>query len=334
MNGWTEDGLVSAWRALAHQEAGEDWRFVHLTGMGAVSIEAGCHFPLGREALIVSFPGSWPVNPERLPEGKGFDVSCIEGQNVFVGKTAIALVRRPEGSPEIFAIMVVDVLRTLEVVAGAANRDIMEAFLERVREWQAFMTRTHRPLSPDAQIGLLGELWMLRLLADTSLGSGALDCWHGPLRAAQDFHVRGGAIEVKSTVRAGSFLARINSIEQLDSDRAPIFLCALRFEESTDGISLVNLVSELRVRFEQAGVQRAFEALLMVMGYLNEHTPLYGRTFVLKDVKAFRSEGDMPRLTRNTLPAAIRSAAYVLDLDALEVPSIGLPELINEFGLD
>lgn len=334
MSGWTEEGLARAWRALARQEAGEDWRFVHLTGMGAVSVEAGCHFPLGREALIVSFPGSWPVNPARLPEGKGFDVACIEGQTVFAGKTAIALIRRPEGSPDIFAIMVVDILRTLEAAAGTADRDVMEVFLERVREWQAFMARTHRPLSSDAQIGLLGELWMLRLLANTSLGAGALDCWQGPLRAAQDFHVRGGAIEVKSTVRTGSFLARINSIEQLDGDRAPIFLFAFRFEENTDGISLVGLVSELRERFGLAGVQRGFEALLMVMGYLDEHAPLYGRTLTLKDARAFRSEGDMPRLTRAALPAAVRSAAYVLDLDALEVPSVGFAELINEFGLD
>lgn len=334
MTGWTEEGLERAWRALARQEAGEDWRFVHLTEMGAVSVEAGCHFPLGREALIVSFPSSWSVNSARLPEGKGFDVAVIEGQTVVAGKTAIALVRRPSGSPDIFAIMVVDVLRTLEVAANAANRDVIEAFLERVREWQAFMARTHRPLSPDAQIGLLGELWILRMLADTSLGVGALDCWQGPLRAAQDFHIRGGAIEVKSTVRTGSFLARINSIEQLDSTRDPIVLCGLRFEEKTDGISLVDIVSELREKFKDAGVQRGFEALLMVMGYLDEHAPLYGRTLILKDARGFRSEGHMPRLTRADLPVAIRSAAYVLDLDALEVPSITVPDLINQFGLD
>ena len=88
MIGWTEDGLARAWRALARQEASEDWRFVHLTGIGAVSVEAGCQFPLGREALIVSFPSSWSVNPARLPEGKGFDVAIIEGQTVVVGKTA------------------------------------------------------------------------------------------------------------------------------------------------------------------------------------------------------------------------------------------------------
>lgn len=334
MSGWTEEGLTRAWRALAQQEAAEDWRFVHLTRMGAVSVEAGCHFPLAREALIVSFLGSSPVDAARLPEGKGFDVTSIAGQTIFTGKTAIALVRRPEGSPDIFAIMVVDVLRTLELSAANASKDVMEAFLERVREWQAFMARTQRPLSPDAQIGLFGELWILRLLIDTSLGAGALNCWQGPLRAAQDFHVRAGAIEVKSTVRTGSFLARINSIEQLDDEREPLFLCALRFEENADGVSLVDLVAELREKFRLAGVQRAFEALLMVTGYLDEHAALYGRTLILKDSKAIPVEGDMPRLTRTVLPAAIRSAAYVIDIDALEVPYAGMPELIIAFGLE
>lgn len=334
MTGWTEEGLEHAWRALARQQASEDWRYLHLTDIGAVSVEAGCHFPLGREALIVSFPSSRSVNSARLPEGKGFDVTIIEGQTIVAGKTAIALVRRSEGSPEIFAIMVIDILRALEVAANKANRDVIEAFVERVREWQTFMARTHRPLSSDAQIGLLGELWVLRLLADTSLGPGALDSWQGPLRAAQDFHVRGGAIEVKSTVRAGSFLARINSIEQLDGTRGPIFLCGLRFEEITDGFSLVDLVSELRERFKHAGVQRSFEALLMVIGYLDEHAPLYGRTLTLREGKVFRSEDDMPRLMRASLPVAIRSAAYVLDLDALEVASVDIDELINELGLN
>ncbi|MDO9520105.1 MAG: PD-(D/E)XK motif protein [Pseudohongiella sp.] len=334
MTGWTEEGLAHAWRALAKQEAGENWRIVHLISWGAISVDAGCHFPIGREALIVSFAGSLPANPVRLPEGKGFDVTTIENQTIFSGKTAIALVRKPEGHPDIFAIMVVDVLRALERNLGNTNHDALDSFLKRVKEWQAFMARTHRPLTTDAQIGLFGELWMLKQLANTSLGVGALECWHGPLRAAQDFHVNGSAIEVKSTIRKASFIARINSIEQLDNCNIDVFLCAFRFEESIDGVSLVNLVSELRVKFGLARQQRSFEALLMVAGYIDEHSALYGRGLILKDAKVYRSEGDMPRLTRANLPAQIRSAAYLLDLDALEIPSIGLFDLINELGLN
>jgi hypothetical protein len=334
MGGWTEEGLARAWRALASQQAEEDWRFVHLTKIGSVSVEAGCRFPVGREALLFSFPGSWPVNPARLPEGKGFDVARIEGQAVHEGQTAIALIRRPEGSPDIFAIMAVNVLQALKAASVTENLNVMDAFLEQVQEWQAFMARTHRPLSSDAQVGLLGELWMLRLLVSSSLSVSALDCWQGPLRAAQDFHVRDGSIEVKSTVRTGSFLARINSIEQLDCDREPAFLCALRFEENTDGVSLVGLVAELRTSFADAGLRRSFEALLMVAGYLDEHAQLYDRPMTLKNAKAFLSKGDMPRITRAALPAAVRSATYVLDLDALDVPSLQLSQLLQTFGLN
>lgn len=333
MTGWTEEGLANAWRALAQPVSGEDLRFVHLTRMDEVSVEAGCHFPAGREALIVTFPNSWLVKPAHLPEGKGFDVTRIDGQAAFFGRIAISLVRRTEGSPEIFAIMAVDVLRILESAAIATNRDLLKAFLARVKEWQTFMARTQRPLSFDAQLGLFGELWMLRVLTETSLGAAALDCWQGPLRAAQDFHVSGGAFEVKSTIRTGAFLARINSIEQLDGDRSPLFLAALRFEENPEGLSLVGLVDILRDYFKGAGVHRGFEALLMVMGYLDEHAPHYERLLVLKDAKAFLADADnMPRLTRAVVPAAVRSAAYILDIDALEVPSIGIPSLLQKFG--
>lgn len=332
MIGWNEEDVIRAWRALDRPEANEDWRFVHLVSFDEVSVEAGCHFPDRREALIVSFPGVSPVDRARLPEGKGFDVTSIESHTIFAGRTAIALIRSSEGSPEIFAVMVVDVLRSLEFAIAARNDKGIDVFLDRVREWQVFMTRKQRPLSVDAQTGLMGELWILRMLVDGPFGAGALDCWQGPLRAAQDFHVRGGAIEVKSTVRTGTFLARINSIEQLDGERSPLFLCGLRFEESGDGKSLVELVEELRGRFILSGTARAFDALLMVMGYLDDHAALYARLLVMKESKVFLSGGSMPRLVRASLPAALRSANYVLDLDALEVPSRNVEDMLLAIG--
>ncbi|ESX31583.1 MULTISPECIES: PD-(D/E)XK motif protein [unclassified Mesorhizobium] len=333
MLGWTEEGLAKSWRALAKQESNEDWRFVHMTSLGEVSIEAGCYFPAGREALIVAFPRSWPIDSARLPEGAGFDVVLVTDRAAFSGRTAIALVRRAEGAPDIFAAMTVNVLRALERTAGGNAQTVVDAFIERVAEWQAFMARRHRPLSPEAQVGLMGELWMLNRLLDSSLGQDALHCWLGPMRAAQDFHIRGGALEVKSTAGGGGFLARINSIEQLDTDRAPLILGALRFEERDDGQSLVDVVKRLRDRLIETGHRRTFDALLLILGYLDEHAQHYGRVLALKEVGAFLATDDMPRLRRANLPAAIRSAAYVLDLDALNVPALAFTDVLNAFEL-
>lgn len=333
MTGWTENGLARAWRALTSQSASEDWRFVHLTKIGNLSIEAGCKFPHAREALIIVFSEILPVKSERFPEGNGFDIIKIDEPNIFTGKTALAIVRRPEGSPEIFTLISVDLLRTLETAIIAHQICIIEIFFERVREWQTFLAQANRPLSDEAQIGLLGELWMLNSLTRSSLKTRAIDCWRGPLRAAQDFHISTGAIEVKSTVRTGEFLVKINSIEQLDSDRSPIFLCGFRFEQCSNGVSLASLVSRLREIFSRSGTPMTFEALLLVMGYKEEHSSHYQRTFVLKEAKAFLSDEKMPRLSRSIVPEAIRSASYVLNLNAIAIPSINLTELLEEFEL-
>jgi len=334
MTGWTEEGIITAWRALSRQEGAEIWRFVHLSNLGSVSVEAGCHFPLGREALIVSFPDVGHLDSAKLPEGKGFDVTTIEGQTIFSECTAVALTRQPEGPFDIFAIMVVDVLRLLEADKSETDKAKLTIFLDRVKAWQEFMAKGRRPLSPDAQIGLLGELWMLRLLLDSSLGFAALDCWQGPMRAAQDFHIAGGALEVKSTVQKNSFLAKINSIDQLDCERSPLYLCALRFSEDEEGISLIDIVQELRELFRSDGRERAFNAPLMLSGYLDEHSTFYARKVNLKKSWAILVSDDMPRLTRALLPVEIRSARYVLDLDAIQTPSIELTRITAELGLE
>lgn len=334
MTGWTEEGLIRSWRALAKQDGDEKARYVHLTKIGDISVEAGCHFPLGQEGLVFCFPRAQSIDTARLPEGKGFDVSIADQDGSHFGATSIALIRKSEGSPDIFALLAVDILRTLEIAFDDGTQDVLEAFFERLKEWQGFMSRTQRPLSPDAQLGLLGELWFLNALAQTSLENRALDCWQGPLRAAQDFRINGGAAEIKSTLKTGSFVARINSIEQLDGAASPLYLCGLRFEEKSDGVSLVSLVAELRSKFQSAGAQRGFNALLMVAGYLDEHHHLYDRAVSLKETKIFRVEGDVPRLIRTQLPSAIRSARYDLDLDAIESPSCELEDVFTAFGLD
>ncbi len=333
MPGWTEDGLMQAWRALAHQEGDEDWRVVHLTNIGEVAFEAGCHFPHAYEALVVSFPGTVSVDAPKLPQGKGFDVVEMNDATDLSERTTIALVRRPEGSLDIFATIVVDVLRTLSTIPTASIA-LLDALLERVREWQNFMSKSHRPLSLESQTGLFGELRMLQTLLLSRLGTASLDTWQGPVRAAQDFHIGAGAIEVKSTTQVAKFLARINSIEQLDSDRFPSFLAAFRFEEDPAGTSLTELVAELRAAFAEAGLHRGFDALLMVMGYLDEHAPVYSRLLVTKQVRVFPVNGEMPRLERGKLPAAIRTAVYVLDLDGMEIEPLELPQLLNAFGLN
>ena len=97
MTGWTEEGLISSWRALASQQDNEEWRLVNLTNIDQVAVQAGRHFPDSREALVIAFPAGWLGRLSGLPDGKGFEVALIEGHPSFHGKDVIALIRRLEG---------------------------------------------------------------------------------------------------------------------------------------------------------------------------------------------------------------------------------------------
>jgi Putative PD-(D/E)XK family member, (DUF4420) len=333
MTGWTEEGLLRSWRALARQTDTANWQLVHLTDVGAVAVEAGCQFPGGREAVVVSFPHKALPGPGGLPDGQGFDVLTVHDERLFGDRTAIALVRRAEGSLDIFTVMTADVLRCLDAAGTTNSRELAQLFIGRVEDWQTFMARKRRPLSPENQLGLMGEMWFLDRLRRTSLGHAALDCWQGPLHAPQDFYIGGGAVEIKSSLAGGTFLAKINSIEQLDTERNPAFLAGLRFEVADDGTDLVGMIEHLRESMALAGLLRVFEGLLLVSGYQDEHSEHYRRKLRLVEGRAFKVDDGFPCLRRATVPVQIRKVVYTLDIDALEQPPLKFDEILSTFGL-
>mgnify|MGYP001627775760 CR=1 FL=1 len=330
---WSEEGLARTWRALKVVED-EEWALSPLHRSGSVVFHAGRSFPGSREAIVVDFPQGTFKQADRLPGGGGFDVMRLPRREGDEGREAIALVRLLDGSHELFSLMAVNVLRHLEHLGGVTPRAILDAFFVRVREWQEFMANQRRkPLSTEAQAGLMGELVILERLIDHA-GSAlvALDSWQGPLKAAQDFHVESGAIEVKSTARAQGFIARINSIDQLDCERWPMFLCAMRFTEDEAGETLTQCVNRLREAMEGSGVRKQFDALLLLSRYLDDHADRYTRKLLAGDMLCFPVTDSFPCLRRATLPGQIRNAQYDLDIEGLDADPISMDTMFLHLG--
>jgi hypothetical protein len=286
-----------------------------------------------REALIVSFPETALPALGGLPDGRGFDVVTVRGDGAFLDRAAIALVRRAEGSLDIFSIMASDVLRFLEATRSSNSRELAEAFVGRVGDWQSFMARKRRPLSPQAQLGLMGELFFLDALIQSRLGAAAIDCWQGPLHSAQDFLIGSGAVEIKSSITGSRFLAKINGLEQLDADKNPLFLVALRFEVADDGSDLVEAVLGLRQRMAEAGMSRMLEALLLLSGYEDDHADHYRRKLRQTEARSFMVDDGFPCLRRGEVPPEVRRVTYQLDVDALSQPWQSLDETMKQLGL-
>lgn len=333
MTGWTEEDLTRAWRALGMRHGDEEWRLVNLTTINLVSVQAGRHFPDSREALIVAFPVGWLGKLPGLPNGKGFEAALIEGHPSFERKDVIALIRKLEGAFDIFAIMVVDLLQYLENTNAKDPKTLVSGFLQRVRDWQNFMSRGVKPLSFEAQAGLYGELITLQMLCEIMPGGSAFDAWKGPMHAAQDFHLGSGALEVKTTSTTDVFKARINSIEQLDSDRQPMFLGAVRLKEDAEGKSLNTLVEQLREVADTRARRRSFEALLIMAGYYDEHASNYERSLSVDELRCFNVNAEFPVLRRINLPIQITAAHYTLDLSAISQADIEMGAALKALGI-
>lgn len=327
--------LTAAWRALAAESSGpnEGWRSITLANRPGMTLLAGIRFPALEEALLAGFPRA-ALPPGALPEGRGFSVESIPAVANVTGRDWLALTRVPAASLELFGAMAEDVTALVVRAPQASEAGLAQLFLNRIRAWQAFMSRAGDDrLEPEQELGLIGELAVLEALLDG--GVKALDAvvaWQGPLDGLQDFQLGSGALEVKTTIAASGFRVRISSLEQLDDALlAPLFLAAVRATLNTAGETLPERLGRLRNRFAGEAAS-AFNRRLLQAGYLDAHADSYDRRIVTQVPRLLPVVGDLPRLRRTDLPPAIRAAEYEVDLDMVATMPVTILDMLNQLG--
>ena len=330
------DDLGAAWRALLGGSEGEGWKTIPITSSGPCSLLAGRHFPGDKEALLVGFSDIRAIPESHLPQGNGFEVACLTADPTGGDRLWVALARRTDGSPELFAMMAKDLLALLD--GGApSERGMLHGFLSRVRAWQEFMDR-HKEglLSPDAELGLFGELIAIDHFLDAGIPEKhVIDAWQGPLDGLQDFSLGGGGIEVKSTLSVRGFTATISSLEQLDDSLCqPLFLAAVRIRLDTAGLTLPAMSNAIRERLlDNVATLDLFEARLMQAGFLRAAAERYTRRFRHVSTAFLAVDDNFPRLTRAHVDPAIRRARYEVDLEVSGAPDIGLAHALEALGM-
>ena len=310
------DEFIAAWEALSGSEVEVGWRGIPIASAGASDLLAARRFPGNEEALLARFPSARPCSSDRLPDGKGFEV--VRADPFGDGMTWIALSRKESGSLELFAEMVGDVAGAMDAAAPQGEQAVLKTMLRRVRMWQQFMSRGMGPLSPEAELGLAGELLFITLLLDAGVShESVLGGWVGPDGAPQDFVLGGGAIEVKATMSSSGFPVRIGSLEQLDDAVAsPLFLAAIRFALGEGGATLPEMVAEVELRLEgEPGAVDLLRERLMAAGYLESHASGYSRRFEQKDKRVLSVSEGFPRLTHGVVPVGVTRAIYEINLD-------------------
>lgn len=327
------DEILLAWTALSGMVGEDGWRSISITPVGTCTLMAGRRFPGNEEALLAGFSSTSLPRAEKLPEGKGFEVTRADPHGD--GKTWLALTRKESGSIELFADMVVDVAEAMDSVAGDGEEFLLRTMLGRVRSWQEFMRTGAQTLSSEAEIGLIGELvFLLSLLEANVPASHAVEAWMGPLDGIQDFEIGTGAVEVKATLSSSGFPAKIGSLEQLDDSlRQPLFIAAVRFTQSVSGKNLPEFVQNLRSKIKKdQEAERIFSDRLRLAGYFDGHSGRYPRRFSVEDMRVVEVEGTFPRLIPGNVPNGIRWVMYEVDLDRVSSENVDVVDVLKKMG--
>lgn len=323
-----------AWNSLRDSADASGWRSISIATVGTCFLRAGLSFPEKNEALLASFSSSAIPIGEKLPDGQGFAVSRVEPCED--GLTWLALTRSSYGSLELFAAMVADVSNTMEIESGVDETRLLKVFLGRIRAWQEFMRKGAQALSPESEIGLVGELTVLRVVIDAGVSPAtAIESWVGPLDGVQDFELGTGSLEVKTTLSATGFTAKIGSLEQLDDSlRQPLFLVGARLRQSETGQRLPELVAEMHdVIAGEAEAVRLLSERLIAAGYFDAHADRYSRRLSLHDIRIIEVTEFFPRLTPGNLPLGITKATYEIDLDKAPGSSISAADAMKKLGV-
>ena len=327
--------FLMAWSSLTSADVEPGWQAIALPSAGPLQLRAGRRSPDNAEAVLVCFPSAKLAAADKLPEGQGFAVERADPDGS--GKLWLALTRKLAGSAELFASMACDVVGALDdsVAAGADEGKLLRVFIGRVGAWQEFMRQGSHALSPEAEVGLIGELALLRAIIEAGLAPAtAIESWVGPLDGIQDFEIGAGALEVKATLSAAGFPARIGSLEQLDdSTRQPLFVAGVRLRQSESGQNLPGIVEAMRQAIKGDGeAERLLSERLLAAGYIESHADRYPRKFEQAGTRVLEVAGNFPRMTAGSVPAGIMKAMYEIDLDKAPGENVGAEGALKKLG--
>jgi hypothetical protein len=329
------DEFLMAWSSLSGADPEPGWQAISLPSAGSVELRAGRRSPDDAEAVLVGFATARLPADEKLPEGQGFAVERANPEDD--GRLWLALTRKPAGSAELFTAMACDVVGTLDdaVAAGHSESKIMRAFIGRVGAWQEFMRKGAQALSPEDEVGLIGELMLLRAIIEAGIPAAqAIESWIGPMRGVQDFALGTGALEVKATLSATGFLAKIGSLAQLDdSTRQPLFIAGARLRQTENGKSLPAIVEELRHSIlGDAEAEELLKQRLLAARFIDAHADRYPRRFEPVGIRVVEVGKDFPRLTLGQVPAGIVEAIYEIDIDKAPGENVDIEGALKKMG--
>lgn len=244
----------------------------------------------------------------------------------------IAMVRLDEGNHLEVATMVSDLYPyffafALSIADGVQLDGAAPAVALRrsLRAWRALFEQLVL-LTPERQLGLLGELWLLDRLVDVH-GAAALDAWTGPRGEAHDFRIGNYEFEVKTTSGEHRTHMISGDSQLIASPGHDLYLLSLQFAAGgPSSRSVLDAVEALRSRmtslhaasrFEQI-LESTFQLSLSNLGHYTRRMQLRSRPYLVPVSDSFPriTHADVLSLPRPEM-VRVSDVRYRVDVEGL-----------------
>ena len=276
-------------------------------------------FTSGTKELSLEIKVSSDAMPSVLPQAINFRIRKTEENHRILVLTS--------SDADLFRYFYDFAVEVLELISSN-NIEASVAIDEAWRRWGQLIEQ-QSILSRDKQVGLLGELWLLRRLAHSKHWEYAIDAWHRSPQAEHDFCLENVDIEVKSTA-TDKRIHTIGSINQLQpSPDRELYILSLQFAPSpshaSGAFSLTSYIDNILQEIDGRELREAFIERLKQVGWHSEHTAYYKSSFIKReDPYLVTVNNKCPRIVQSMiensigpLSARIQSVMYSIDLSGL-----------------
>lgn len=176
------------------------------------------------------------------------------------------------------------------------------------KQWRALLGNT---ISSNEPYPVLGELVMLEYLLEKH----EKVKWTGKDNATHDLELQDSSIEVKSTTKRYGYEVTISSIYQMIPAGKPLYLAFIRFERSTLGRSIDDVVKSLiNFGYSKADLEKTLKS-----AGLEEGCTARNYKYKIIETKKYCVDESFPSVTVNSfkgdrLPDHVIKFSYTIDL--------------------
>ena len=283
---------------------------------GRRNVFLGLEMPSGNRMMILRISAGSMAGVS-LPHGSRGLILRTSHRGDLGEETDVELVLTDTQHRDIFDLLVRDLVEAAEQPEDEAAG--LVRMLARLSDWQQLLRRlSPRGMSDEAQLGLWGELWVLRDVLAPAMGIGdAIRAWRGPMGADQDFQMGAVCMEVKTSAAHGLDRIPIASERQLEvpGDVVLVLLGLSVDARVGHGETLGDMIRVVRAAAAEAGRLSTLDDRLETIGCGIEDAHTLGEMgYSVRSLAPFRVGPGFPRLVSTDLPVGVSDVGYLISL--------------------